>query len=1087
MHIRFLLAAGAASVALVAPVSAPLQAQETSSSIRGTVEDGTTPVAGAVVTVVHQPSGTTSTATTDAAGNFTANALRIGGPFEVTVDAPGYETSTVSEIYLQAGQPLRLPISLREANVIVVTGAAIQTRLSAADGPTTVLTEEDIENTASINRDIRDLARRDPLVTIDLTNSRTIEIAGNNGRLNRFSVDGIQLSDDFGLNNGGLPTNRGPVPFDAIEQFTVKVAPFDVSEGDLQGGAINVVLKSGGNMFHGGGFYSYTGDGLTGDTAKDSTVNLDFKSDQYGGWVSGPIIQDRLFFMAAYERTKEGTPFDNGFGPQFANQVPGLTQGVIDQVSATAQNVYGYDTLGLIANANEDDEKFVAKIDANLSDNHRAVLTYIRNVGTNQFQQNTFLTGSPALGFQSNGYELNEEINSGQFELNSTWSNVFSTTLRASYRDYNRNQDPFGGRDFPQFGVCTDSNSAGSATSCGGTRLFFGPDVSRQSNELNTENFNVDLTARADLGATQLKFIGGYSRSSAYNLFLQRSLGDFYFDSLADFQAGRANQLRYQNAVPSNDPNDAAARFSTDGFNFGFQVESQVSDTLQLIAGARYDLYGNTDLPPLNQNFLNRNGFSNRSTFNGRGLFQPRAAFNWEATDRLIVRGGVGIFGGGTPDVFLSNVYSNTGQLTNEVTITRANCGSLGLCDALNNVTGDIPQSVINYLTTNVGSLQTSSTDAIDPDLDIANKLKASLSADYEADLGFLGDGWLFGVQFLYDNTIDGYLWTDLRSVPAGTLPDGRPRYTTNTPSPASAISNRDLLLTNTSDGRGYFGTFRFAKEFDLGLDIFGSYTRSDVKDRAALTSSTSSSNYGNNAFVDPNFPAYGRSIYEFRDTWKFGLNFNRAFFGDANTNIGLFGEYRSGRPYSLTMLDNSGNRGAVFGTVGNLGNQLLYVPTGPNDPLVRFGNTTVTSNGVTTVTATAAQNEAAFNQLVADLGLEGARGSIISKNTQTSPDFFKVDLHFGQEIPLPSVLGSRPKLELYTDIENVLNLIDSDWGTLRQVEFPYNAAVVRVSCVASDTNPCAQYQYTNVQAPQVQLQTRQSLYAIRVGARFRF
>lgn len=1087
MHIRFLLAAGAASVALVAPVCAPLQAQETSSSIRGTVEDGTTPVAGAVVTVVHQPSGTTSTATTDAAGNFTANALRIGGPFEVTVDAPGYETSTVSEIYLQAGQPLRLPISLREANVIVVTGAAIQTRLSAADGPTTVLTEEDIENTASINRDIRDLARRDPLVTIDLTNSRTIEIAGNNGRLNRFSVDGIQLSDDFGLNNGGLPTNRGPVPFDAIEQFTVKVAPFDVSEGDLQGGAINVVLKSGGNMFHGGGFYSYTGDGLTGDTAKGSTVNLDFKSDQYGGWVSGPIIQDRLFFMAAYERTKEGTPFDNGFGPQFANQVPGLTQGLIDQVSATAQNVYGYDTLGLIANANEDDEKFVAKIDANLSDNHRAVLTYIRNVGTNQFQQNTFLTGSPALGFQSNGYELNEEINSGQFELNSTWSNVFSTTLRASYRDYNRNQDPFGGRDFPQFGVCTDSNSAGSATSCGGTRLFFGPDVSRQSNELNTENFNVDLTARADLGATQLKFIGGYSRSSAYNLFLQRSLGDFYFDSLADFQAGRANQLRYQNAVPSNDPNDAAARFSTDGFNFGFQVESQVSDTLQLIAGARYDLYGNTDLPPLNQNFLNRNGFSNRSTFNGRGLFQPRAAFNWEATDRLIVRGGVGIFGGGTPDVFLSNVYSNTGQLTNEVTITRGNCVSLGLCDALNNVTGDIPQSVINYLTTNVGSLQTSSTDAIDPDLDIANKLKASLSADYEADLGFLGDGWLFGVQFLYDNTIDGYLWTDLRSVPAGTLPDGRPRYTTNTPSPASAISNRDLLLTNTSDGRGYFGTFRFAKEFDLGLDIFGSYTRSDVKDRAALTSSTSSSNYGNNAFVDPNFPAYGRSIYEFRDTWKFGLNFNRAFFGDANTNIGLFGEYRSGRPYSLTMLDNSGNRGAVFGTVGNLGNQLLYVPTGPNDPLVRFGNTTVTSNGVTTVTATAAQNEAAFNQLVADLGLEGARGSIISKNTQTSPDFFKVDLHFGQEIPLPSVLGSRPKLELYTDIENVLNLIDSDWGTLRQVEFPYNAAVVRVSCVASDTNPCAQYQYTNVQAPQVQLQTRQSLYAIRVGARFRF
>ncbi len=1092
MKLKYLLAASVVSLSTAVVLPAPVAAQETSSSIRGEINSAEgVAVAGATVTAVHTPSGTTARSDTDASGNFSLNGLRIGGPFEVTIEAPGYENTTVSDIFLQAGQPLRLPVTLQAQTQIVVTGSAIGTRLTASDGPTTVLSAEDVENTASINRDVRDLARRDPLVTIDLTNARTIEIAGNNGRLNRFSVDGIQLSDDFGLNNGGLPTSRGPVPFDAIEQFTVKVAPYDISEGDLQGGAVDVVLKSGGNRFRGGAFYSYTGDSLTGDTTRGTTVGLDFKSNQYGGWLSGPIIQDRLFFMVAYERTKESTPFDNGFGAGFANQVPGLTQAVIDQVSQTAQSVYNFDTQGLIANANEDDEKIVAKIDVNISDNHRAALTYIRNVGTNQFQQNTFVTAPFALGFNSNGYELAEEINSGAFELNSTWSDVFSTTFRASYRDYNRDQTPFGGRNFPQFEVCTDATSAGSLTSCNGTRLFFGPDVSRQSNDLNTENLSLDLTARAELGSTTLKFLAGYTKTDTFNLFLQRSLGDFYFDSLADFQNRRASRLRYGNAVPSNDPDDAAASFSTDNYTVGTQAEFQLSDALQVIVGFRYDLFGNDELPPLNTNFFARSGLTNRETFNGRDIFQPRAAFNWEATDRLIVRGGVGIFGGGTPDVFLSNVYSNTGQLTNAIDIQR-NTTALGcnitgasaaaVCSALNGVTGPIPAAVQNFLATNTASLAAAPVDVIDPDLKIARKMKASLSADYEANLGPLGDGWLLGVQFLYDKTLQGYLWTDLRSVPVGALPDGRPRYG---PIGGVATTNRDLLLTNTDDGRGYFGTFRFAKEWDSGLDIFGSYTRSDVKDRSALTSSTSSSNYGNNAFTDPNFPEYGRSIYEYRDQWKFGFNFRRAFFGEAKTSVGLFGEYRSGRPYSITMLDNSGGRGAVFGTVGNLGNLLLYVPTGASDPKVSFDT---------------AASQTSFETLVNTLGLEKYRGRIVPKNSGTSPDFFKVDLHFGQEIPLPGFLGARPKIEVFADIENVLNLIDSDWGSLRQVQFPYNAAVTRVSCLTAPTptgtagtattsssQPCAQYRYSNVLAPNEVLQVRQSLYGIRVGARIKF
>jgi outer membrane receptor for ferrienterochelin and colicin len=1086
MQIRYYLAAGVAALSIASITATPAFAQETTSSVRGTVESASGPVSGATVTIVHEPSGTTAATISDADGSFSANGLRVGGPYTVTVDADGFEQAQVTDLSLTAGQSFRLPITMQETQGIIVTAAALQGAVDTSNGPITALGREEIDGAASINRDIRDLARRDPLVSLDLTNSRTIEIAGNNGRLNRFSVDGVQFSDDFGLNNGGLPTSRGPVPYDAIEQFSVKVAPFDITEGDFQGGAINVVLRSGGNKFKGGAFFTYTDDSLTGDSSRGRNINLSFDSKQYGGWVSGPIIKDKLFFMVAYEKTEESDPFDDGFGPGFANQVPGLTQAVIDQVSSIAQTAYSYDTQGLSPNAVEEDEKLIAKLDWNVTDDHRAALTYIRNKGNQQFQQNTFLTAPFALGFQSNGYELLEEVNTGIFELNSTWSDSFSTQFRASYRDYNRDQTPFGGREFGQVEVCTDAVSAGSFTSCAGTRLFFGPDVSRHSNDLNTSNTSIDFTAKLDAGNHAFRFMLGFTDADTFNLFLQRSLGDTYFDSIADFQNRRASRLRFGNAVPSLDPNDAAASFGTQNWTFGVQDDWQVTDTLSVTAGLRYDLFNNDVRPPLNPNFTARYGFSNRSTFSGRGVFQPRVGFNWKPTERLSIRGGVGIFAGGTPDVFLSNSFSNTGQLTNAIDIQRnttaAGCNVVAanaaqICsDALIAVDGrTIDPSVAAFLTTNVASLAAAPTDALDPNLKLAQKWKASLQADYDADLGPLGDGWLFGAQFLYDKNIKGYLWTDIRSVANGTLPDGRPRYNALG---GVATTNRDLFLTNSTQGRAWFATARFAKDFgDLSID--GSYTRSNVKDVSSLTSSTSSSNYQNNAFVDPNDPAYGRSIYEFRDQWKFGLDYKHAFFGESETRFSLFGEYRSGRPYSITMLDNSGGRGTTFGTIGNLGNMLLYVPTA----------------GDTRVSFDSAASETAFNTLVSSLGLEKYRGRILPKNSQTSPDFFKVDVRVSQEIP--ALFGSQ--FEVFADIENVLNLIDSDWGALRQVQFPYNAALVRVTCLTAATptgtagtsatlaQNCAQYRYSNVLAPNEVLSTRQSLYGIRVGVRLKF
>ena len=1050
---------GAAAAALVVPVAA--YAQDTTSSIRGQVVIEGAPAANAEVTITHLPSNTTSTATTDEGGNFNASGLRVGGPFTITARTAEGQTGEVSDVFLTAGQVSRVNVELATAD-IVITGSRIARVQS--NGPLTTLNREDIDGIATVNRDIRDIVRRDPFATIDLSNSRTIEIAGQNGRLNRFSVDGVQFSDDFGLNNGGLPTSRGPVPFDAIEQLSVKVAPYDISEGDFQGGAINVILRSGTNEFSGSGFFTYTDQSLTGSRSRGRDVDLEFDSKQYGGLLSGPIIKDKLFFMFAYERLDEKDPFDDGVGPGFANQVPGITLANVDQVSSIAQSVYNYNTQGLIQNAVESDEKFAGKLDWNISNDHRASLTYIRNVGTQQLQQNTFLTAPQALGLQSNGYELREEVNSGVFQLNSTWSDNFSTEFRASYRDYNRNQDPFGGRDIGQFEVCLDPTSVGSATVCNGSRLFFGPDVSRHANSLRQENLSLDFTARATLGDHTIRALFGYTDISTFNLFLQRSLGDIYFDSIASFQARRADRLRLAGAVPSLDSDDAAARFSTQSYTIGFQDDWQITPDFQLTYGARYDLFNNPERPQLNTNFTGRLGFPNSFTFTGRGVLQPRIGFNWQATDRLIIRGGAGIFGGGTPDVFLSNSFSNTGQLTNLVDITRANCAASGTCGALDGVTGtSYPASLTNFLVNNTASLALAPVNAIDPDLELASQLRATLSASYEADLGPLGDGWLFGADFLYGNIVNAYQWTDRRSVPIGTLPDGRTRYG---PLNGIATTNQDLVMTNSTGGRSFIGVARVSKAWDFGLTVDASYTRSDVTDVNAITSATAGSLYSNNAFVDPNIPAEGTSIYQIKDQYKFSIDYNHAFFGDYKTRVSLFGEYRSGRPYSLTMIDRGTGRLPVFGTVGNGSRVLLYVPQ-LNDPRVVFDS---------------AATETAFNNLVDQFGLK--RGAVVRKNSEQSPDFFKVDLHVGQEIP--TFIG-KSRIEVYADIENVLNLIDSDWGSLRQVAFPQTAAAVTVECAALSGGNCTQYRYSRVEQPNVQLVTRPSLYQIRLGARFRF
>jgi hypothetical protein len=1118
MQLRYLLAASVASVSLAGALATPASAQETTSPIAGTVLSGTTPVAGASVEVLNNATGARSTATTTETGGFNINGLRPGGPYTVTVKAAGYADSQVTDITTTVGQVFTVPVDLPpEGDAIVVTASRLTGARSVSRGPVTVLDAEKIATIASVNRDIRDLMRRDPFARLDDTPSggRAVSFAGQNARFNRFVVDGVAITDNFGLNADGLPSRRSPIPLDAIGQFSTVVASNNVRDGSFQGGLVNVILRSGTNDFQGTGFFAYSADELSGKRTKagpgvpDGRVVLpNFEYKNYGAELSGPIIKDKVFFMIAGERvraprpTPEG-PLDNNAG----SAIPTLTQDQVNQISSIASSRYGY-TTGDVVNSNGDkDDRIVGKLDVALSDTQRFSVTGTYAKDELVLTNNTSASvGAPALGLASNAYISGNRLWTTVAQLNSQWSDNFSTEIRGFYKDYKRIQDPLTGRGFAQMRVCTAPTSdrtnpgaagAGASLACapGSSIVSFGPDVSRQTNALNTQTWGGIAQARLTMNDHDLRVFTEVQHVDVFNAFLSSSspaagtTGAYYFDSVADFQAGNAQRFGYINAVPSLNPDDASGVFNYMSYTFGVQDDWRINDMLSISYGARYDVYGSDSRPALNPAFVSRYGYANTAFLSGRGLFQPRFGFEFTPTRSINVRGSLGIVGGGAPDVYLSNSFSNTGILSNLIDIRQLNNGTYAGANTqavgaavLTNVNGStIPTAANDQLK---GGVSIAATNATDPKFKIPSQWRATLSADWTPTFSesAFGRGWTFGADFLYSDVRNQVFFTDARSVPTAALtPDGRVRYASLT---TFGDTFNDIILTNTKKGRSYIAVARIRKDFDFGLNIGASYTYQDVKDQAPATSSTAGSNYANGAFLDANGAAYGISNDEVKHNFKYDLTFDHAFFGDYKTTFALFGETRIGRPYSYTFQDVGSGRSPIFGTTGSLSRYLMYVPTGINDPKVSYDSVN-TQNTL----------DAFFNSS----GLDKYRGQIAPRNAFNSKWFTRIDLHVAQEIPVPG--WSKSRIQLFGDIENFTNFLNKKWGQIREYQFAYTAVAARVSCLTAATptgqngpvaantgQACAQYRYSLPNAtPSDTIYAPQSLYTIRVGARFSF
>jgi hypothetical protein len=1035
-------------------LAAPAMGQETAGQINGVITgaDGR-PLANAQVRIVHTPSGTAQTVTTNEEGRFIGRGLRVGGPYEVTVTPPaGGAEKVQQDVFLVLGEPYVLTYALGAPAMEEITVTGVRVR-DAVSGPVTDFDRDRIVAAPTITRDLKDVLRADPKVYIDRFNSDAIQIAGTNNRFNLLTIDGVRNNDDFGLNNGGYPGLRSPLSIDVIDQLSVNVAPYGVTYSGFQGGNVNIVTKSGTNEFTGAAYYYYSDDSLIGNNSGARPVRgLTFKDKTYGATLGGPIVEDKLFFFVGYEKFKTANPVTTGpLGAGFANNINEVTQAEYDQIKAIAQSVYNYDILNLDRDLPETDEKIFAKINWNITEDHRFQVSYTRGDGNVVVNPNPVATISSvrSLGAGSNWYDNTQTVDSVSAQLFSDWTDQFKTEIKIGYKKNDTLPTPRGKLPFAEMQVRTAA----------GGMLAFGPDRFRHFNLLNNELWNFKLKGDYLIGDHTVT--AGYEREmlDVFNAFLQDALGTYYFNSIADFQARTAARLDYQFAVSGNLA-DAGATFESNIDSFYLQDSWEVTPDITIVGGLRYERYFSDSVPILNTRFQQRYGFPNTETYDGRDLWLPRFSFNYDITDDTTIRGGVGLFGGGTPNVWLSNNFSNTGVQAANIVITRPT-GALSPLQAaaLNNVTGIVPAIVQQQLVAGDGTAN-----AVDPNFKIPSVWKASIGFDQTLDLGMLGDDYQLRADLIYSRVNQAQNWIDLRRVVVGTAPDGRPIYGLRTTTPPLPAAGNDMLLTNTDKGRGWVASIQLGKEWDTTVGRFNlelGYTWQDIIDVNSGTSSIALSNWDNLATDNINNPRPATSNYEIKHNGVMAAQWTEEFWGDYETSISLFGQARSGRPYSYTFAGNS----AVFGDPrqGARQRQLFYVPKDANDVNLAGGLTWDQLNAY----------------IIAE-GLDKYRGQIAPRNAFRSPAVAKVDLRFSQQIP---GLFEGSKGVFLMDIRNLTNLINSSWGREIQQNFPFVVPVVEATSIAG-----GKYTYSGpLRVKNRSLEARQSVWQIQFGVRYEF
>lgn len=1041
---------------LALSAAAPAFGQNTSAAVAGRVVDANgAPVAGATVEILHAPSGTRVTVTTDSDGRYSQRGLRVGGPYTLQVDSTAGDAEQ-EQVFLLLAETSTVNLTLApeaaslEAIEVTATASAM-TFSSDNQGASTNVTREQIESFPSIKRSIEDYVRFDPrIVQIDKERGG-ISSGGQNNRYNNIKIDGVPTNDQFGLNDSGVPSLNQPISIDWIEEFNIGVSNYDVTQTDFVGANINAVTKSGGNEFHGEVYGTYRDSDMVGEDENGNEFTNFDDEYTYGGYVSGPIIKDVLYFFVGYEEFQRSAPgATNGVAGSGYTRELNITQAQLDEIRSIAAGYGLPDIGGQSSTADNTDEKYFAKIDWNINENHRATFRYNKTEG----QILRLNTSDNTLQLDSNYYQDNISFENFAALVYSNWSDVFSTEANVSYSEYR--SLPTVESLFPQIRV----NVANS----GGQGVLFGRERSRHANELAVDTWTAFAAGDFFLGDHTVRVGFDYEDNDIFNLFLQDVYGNYVFGSIDAFRAG--NWTSYSLQQPrSGGLATTAANFGVQNTGVFVQDTWSVNGNLTLQYGFRVDRLGVDNEPPFNQGAFNAFGYDNTATPDGETAFQPRFGFNYAFdTERLTqLRGGFGLFQGSAPGVWVSNSFSNPGGLAVAYSAQNGTGVDFDPNDPLIPSTTN-PAQLVNFLA---------------DDFQQPTVWKANLA--FERELPWWG--LIGGVELLLSEAKDAVKFTHLNlGDPTGVLPDGRYTYYANN-TPASFNNNASpnnrnnrnrnftdvILLENTGKGKAQQLTFSLEKPFADGWFAKGGYTYSKAEEVSPGTSSVALSNWQNRLIFNPNEEALNTSNYEIRNRFTAQVSKYWTFFGDNKTTVAMFYEGRNGRPYSYRFTNDA--NGDSFGT-----NDLFFIP--------------VLATAQYSANSTPQDIAAFIDYIESESELRDHQGEVAGRNDRNAPWVHQFDVRLAQEIPL----FADTKGELYLDITNIGNLLNDEWGHIDEAAFPYGLGVARFAGVQNGQYVYDVGNYVNEATGAVNNPTLvrkdvagESRWGLQVGFRFEF
>ncbi|HYT03967.1 MAG TPA: carboxypeptidase regulatory-like domain-containing protein [Gemmatimonadales bacterium] len=992
------------AVVVVWPAQAALAQGVASAAVAGRVtDDAGTPVPDAQLALINTATGQRYATRSATDGRYFLENVQPGGPYSAEARALGFELVRVTGISLSLGQRFSLDLTMKRA-AVEVAGVTVEARNDPLTSPARTgagqfISDSLVRRLPSLTRNFTDFVDAVPQV------SRS-SAAGQNNRFNNIQIDGAVNNDLFNLGSTqgqpGGQVNAKAITLEAISQYQVLIAPFDVRQGGFAGGLINAVTKRGENEFHGTAFFDHQDDALVGNSLSGLPFGT-FNQNQFGGSFGGPIIKDRLHFFLAAEhqaRTAPDAGPDIGVDPVRATGIsPDSAQRFVTILQSKAYPVSA-GTFGQQTQPTPNTNLF-GRLDWQASQNNIVTIRYNHLDGTDlSVGRGSFYS------FSSNGVDRQNHTNSVVAQLNSTIRSRLFNELIVQYQNIHDERNPTS--SFPQVQVATKSDTGGGFA--GPTRtLVAGAEQFSQANRLDQKIVEVTDNLTFAAGGTHKVTVGTHNEFFRFqNLFLAQSIGLWNFTSLANLDGGIASS--FARVLPYPGTTRPVADFHVQQFGVYLQDQWQATPRLDITYGLRMDLPRLPDQPRYNPTADSVFQIDTRQVPSGNVLWSPRVGFNYDATgDRsTVIRGGAGLFSGRPAYVWLSNAYGNSGR--ESVTLTCANRTATDSVPAFTLDPNNQPTACKNQSSVSSSALMT--VNYFDKSFKFPQVWKFDVGVDHELPRGVLGT-----FEALLSVSSSTLLMRDrnIGSVASYTV-GGRPLYGTyasnGTPTTNFVDTRFDKVLEhyNGSGDWGMSFTWQLQKRFGNGFEATGAYSYQHVVDRVSLTSDIATSNYAFDPIrYDPNDPESGRSAFDIphKVTLTGTVNLPSGFQFSA-MYVG-----RSGTPYSYVYAGDANADGYPNRSASVRGeNDLVYVPRSRSDILLQ-------NAADWTALDSYIQNEPCLNQ---------SRGTIVKRYACSPPwrEFLNVRLTG----TLPTLHGHHA--EAILEIFNFLNLVNRNWGLQR-------------------------------------------------------